>query len=136
MTGGGSNPGPLLAALKAQAPPVNPATPNERINPQQMALEHLKSASISLERSKEHLEDPIMAKIIDAMIGALNKSLLQFDGQSVMLALQQSLGGGMPPLSGPPGAPGMGSGMPPPGGAPQGAIPPAAPPMPGPPGMA
>ncbi len=109
---------------------ANPDTPNERINPQQTGLEHIKAASISLERSKEFITDPLFAKVIDAMIGALNKGLLQFDGASVMAALQASIGGGMSPAMAPPVAPGMGA---PPQGGLGGQTPPAAPPMPGPP---
>ena len=126
----GAAPGGLVAALKADAPPANPDTPNERINPQQTSLEHIKAASISLERSKEFITDPLFAKVIDAMIGALNKGLLQFDGASVMAALQASIGGGMSPAMAPPVAPGMGA---PPQGGLGGQTPPAAPPMPGPP---
>ncbi len=122
-------PGPLLAALKSQAPPSNPATPNERINPQQTGLEHLKAASISLERSKEFIEDPLLVKTIDAMSGAITKALLQFDGTAVLQALQSSIGGGEPPAMAPPGAPGMGA-APPAGGPQPGASPsPAAPPV-------
>jgi hypothetical protein len=76
---------------------------------------------------------------IDAMIGALNKGLLQFDGSSVLAALQSNISGSMPPAMAPPGAPGMGAVPPPPGGGPPQAgpgQPPAAPPVPGLPGAA
>lgn len=127
-----ANPAALISALKSQQPPANPATPFERLNPDQQALEHIKAAAVSLERATQFTNDMPMQMTINAMIGTLNKALLKFDGQQVMQSLRESVQT-FPPI----GAPGPG-GAQVPGqiGAPAPPGPPAAPQAPGmPPGM-
>jgi hypothetical protein len=125
------NPAALMAALKAQQPPSNPATPFERLNPDQQALEHVKAAAVSLERATQFTNDMPMQMTFNAIIGTLNKALLKFDGQQVMNGLRESVQT-FPPIGapGPVGqqAPGQtpapaGPGLP---AAPQAAGPPAA----------
>jgi hypothetical protein len=123
-----ANPAALVAALKQAQPPQKPGTPFERLNPDQQALEHIKSAAVSLERATQFTNDQPMLMVWNAMIGTLNKALLKFDGTAVMASLQESVQS-FPPT----GAPGPMGGQPPPGppglGAP--AVP-QAPPMGGP----
>jgi hypothetical protein len=97
------NPAALIAALKSQQPPSNPTTPFERLNPDQQALEHIKAAAVSLERSIQFTNDMPMQMTLNAMIGTLNKALLKFDGQQVMQSLRESVQT-FPPI----GAPGPG----------------------------
>jgi hypothetical protein len=84
------NPAALVSALKSQAPPSNPRTPLERLNPDQQALEHIKAASVSLERAQQFTNDPNMILVLNAMGGTLSKALLKFDGQTVMQSLQEA----------------------------------------------
>lgn len=102
------NPGQLLSSLKAAAPPPNPTTPLERLNPDQQALEHVKSASVSLERAQQFTNDPLILQALNLMAGTCTKILLKFDGQQVVQFLQegvQSFPPGVAPGSGGPGAP-------------------------------
>lgn len=120
------NPAALVSALKAQQPPANPATPFERLNPDAQALEHIKAASVSLERATQFTNDQPMLMVFNAILGTLNKALLKFDGTSVMQSLAESVSS-FPPT----GAPGMAGGPQPPG---QPGVP-AAPPQLGAPGL-
>jgi len=132
-----SNPSALVAALKSQAPPANPKTLLERLNPDQQALEHIKSASVSLERAGQFTNDPHMLIALSAIGGVLTKALLKFDGQSVLGALTEAVQQFPPAIASAPGAGPTGPQPPPPGGMPQGMQPgagaPAAPATP--PGM-
>ena len=119
------NPAALIGALKAQQPPANPRTPLERVNPDSQALEHIKAASVSLERATQFTNDPQMLLTFNAILGTLNKALLKFDGQQVMQSLQEAIGSFPPPV-----APGMAGGPQPPQPSPGlGAGAPAAPPQ-------
>jgi hypothetical protein len=127
-----ANPAALVAALKSQQPPQNPKTPLERLNPDQQALEHIKAASVSLERAQQFTNDTHMLLAFNAIGGVLTKALLRFDGAAVVQALQEAVQS-FPPMvapapgggpMGPQGAPtqSQGGGTMPPG------APPAAPP--------
>ena len=107
-----SNPAALISALKTQQPPTNPKTPLERLNPDQQALEHLKAASVSLERAQQYTNDEHMILVLSAVGGVLTKALLRFDGQAVMGALREAVQSFPPPV-----APGMAGPQPPPMGA-------------------
>ena len=112
------DPAALVSALQSQAPPTNPTTPLERLNPDEQALEQVKSASVSMTRAQEFTNDPNLILVFIAIGGALNKCLLKFDGQSVMQALQDAVSTFPPPpmpMPQPMGAPPMG-GAPPLGG--------------------
>lgn len=113
------NPAALLSALKTQQPPPNPATPAERINPDQQALEHVKAAQVSLERAKAYTNDPHMQMVFDVVGGTLTKALLKFDGAAVLQSLAEAVQS-VSPMGAP--APGMGGQPPqqPPMGGPQG----------------
>lgn len=125
-----ANPAALVAALKSAQPAQKPGTPFERLNPDQQALEHIKAASVSLERATQFTNDQPMQMTLNAMIGTLNKALLKFDGTAVMQSLQEAAQS-FPPT----GAPGPMGSPPPPGpmgGPPQmGMGAPAVPPQPG-----
>lgn len=127
-----TDPQALISALQSQAPPANPTTLPERLNPDKEALEKIKAAAVSLGRAQEFTNDQSMLLVLDAMEGVLNKALLRFDGQSVLQALQQAVAA-FPPMIAPP----IPTAAPPQPGIPMGAIPPGGmppPPMPGPPG--
>lgn len=115
------NPAALVSALQAQAPPTNPSTPLERLNPDEQALEQVKSASVSMTRAQQFTNDPNLILVFNAISGVLNKCLLKFDGQQVMEAMQDAVATfPPPPMPQPmPGQPPMGGpGIPPPGNVP------------------
>jgi len=123
-----SNPAALIGALKSQQPAPNPTTPNERVNPDQQVLEHIKAAQVSMDRAKAYTNDEHIKLALDVMSGTLTKAMLKFDGMSVLQSLQQAVQS-LPPMVAP--APGglQTPGGPPGGGPMMGA--PAAPPQPG-----
>lgn len=115
------NPAALVSALQAQAPPTNPSTPLERLNPDEQALEQVKSASVSMTRAQQFTNDPNLILVFNAISGVLNKCLLKFDGQQVMEAMQDAVATFPPPPMPQPmlGQPQMGGqGIPPPGNVP------------------
>lgn len=114
-----ADPAKLLAALKSQQPPVNPTTPQERVNPDQQALEHVKAAQVSLERAKAYTNDPHMLMVFDIVGGTLTKALLKFDGAAVLQSLQESLQSVSPMGAPAPGIGGQPPQQPPMGGQPQ-----------------
>lgn len=80
-----------MQALRSQQPPRNPATPLERVNPDQQALEHIKSAAVSLDRAQQFTNDSHMLMVLNIMSGTLNKALLKFDGSAVLQSLQEAI---------------------------------------------
>lgn len=122
-----------MAALQTLQPPNNSQTPLERANPDDQVLEQIKAASVSLERATQFTNDPQMLLVLNVMSGTLKKALFEFDGATVMAALQQGVQAfppamvpptQMPPQPGAPTAPIGMAGPPPAAGAlPQGIAP-------------
>lgn len=86
-----TDPNALLSALQTLQPPSNSSTPLERANPDDQVLEQIKAASVSLERATQFTNDPQMLLVLNAMSGTLKKALFEFDGATVMAALQQQV---------------------------------------------
>lgn len=101
-----NDPKALVSSILAGAPPKNPQTQTERLNPDKELLEDVKAACYSLQQSGEKTNDPNIVLVLNAMQGVCNKILLQFDGMSVLQAFRDAAAS-FPPAVGPaPGASG------------------------------
>lgn len=87
----------------------------------------MKAASVSLERATQFTNDPQMLLVLNAMSGVLKKALFEFDGATVMAALQDEVAHFPPAMVPPPQMPQQvgaapAAGGPPPIGSPGGSV--------------